>query len=237
MTINFDLMKQSMPYKTKEITSKKTGNKHKEHYITARDVQAVLDEACGPENWQSEFYKIGDTLFCRIGIRVNGEWVWKSDCGESSDISPEKGEASDAFKRAAVMWGVGRFLYSVTGEYRASKYTATTKPADQPAPDPTPAKPVGLPKEAMAAKSEPPAKLPNPMMPKQPSPAEEADALVKVKQQIWGLAKKMGLTEQALADTSIELVNVPLSGLTLALAQVLFNELKGIYKNQEALAV
>jgi hypothetical protein len=39
-------------------------------------------------------------------------WVWKSDCGTESQVEKQKGEASDAFKRAAVMWGIGRFLYS-----------------------------------------------------------------------------------------------------------------------------
>jgi hypothetical protein len=52
-------------------------------------------------------------LFCSIGINVDGWWVWKSDCGTESNVEKQKGEASDAFKRAAVMWGVGRFLYSL----------------------------------------------------------------------------------------------------------------------------
>ena len=57
-------------------------------------------------------------LFCSIGIQVFGigkehtTIVWKSDCGTESNVEKQKGEASDAFKRAAVMWGVGRFLYS-----------------------------------------------------------------------------------------------------------------------------
>jgi hypothetical protein len=41
------------------------------------------------------------------------DWVWKSDCGTESQVEKQKGEASDAFKRAAVMWGIGRFLYSL----------------------------------------------------------------------------------------------------------------------------
>ena len=51
-------------------------------------------------------------MFASIGINSNNEWVWKSDCGTESQVEKEKGEASDAFKRAGVMWGIGRFLYS-----------------------------------------------------------------------------------------------------------------------------
>jgi hypothetical protein len=84
-------------------------------YIDARDVQDLFDEVCGPENWQCRFSEHKGNLFCEIGVRVkeNEEcWVWKSDCGTESQVEKEKGEASDSFKRAAVMFGIGRFLYS-----------------------------------------------------------------------------------------------------------------------------
>ena len=81
-------------------------------YIDSRDVQDLLDEVCGAENWQDRFEEHKGNLFCSIGIQVNGEWIWKSDCGTESQVEKQKGESSDAFKRAAVMWGVGRFLYS-----------------------------------------------------------------------------------------------------------------------------
>jgi len=86
-------------------------------YIDSRQVQDLLDEVCGAENWQCRFEEHKNNMFCSIGIFytdvVSGysEWVWKSDCGTESQVEKQKGEASDAFKRAAVMWGVGRFLY------------------------------------------------------------------------------------------------------------------------------
>ena len=54
-------------------------------------------------------------LFCKIGVRNSetGEWIWKSDTGSSGGFEEEKSLASDAFKRAAVSWGIGRELYSV----------------------------------------------------------------------------------------------------------------------------
>ena len=90
-------------------------------YIDARQVQDLLDEVVGAENWQCKYSEHKGNLFCEIGIRtaasITGEyqdnWVWKSDCGVESNVEKQKGEASDAFKRSAVMWGVGRFLYSL----------------------------------------------------------------------------------------------------------------------------
>ena len=85
-------------------------------YIDARDVQDLLDEVCFPDGWQCKYSEHKGNLFCSIGIWNSKDktWTWKSDCGTESNVEKQKGEASDAFKRAAVMWGVGRFLYSKT---------------------------------------------------------------------------------------------------------------------------
>lgn len=80
-------------------------------YIDARNVQDLLDEVCGANNWQVNYSEHKGNLFASIGINTGAGWVWKSDCGTESNVEKQKGEASDAFKRAAVMWGVGRFLY------------------------------------------------------------------------------------------------------------------------------
>lgn len=85
-------------------------------FKTARVDQSFLDEVVGAENWQSEHYQVKDKDFCKIGIRIDrgdkSEWVWKSDCGAETNVEAEKGESSDAFKRAGFMWGIGRELYS-----------------------------------------------------------------------------------------------------------------------------
>lgn len=86
-------------------------------YIDARDVMDILDEAVGQDGWQDVYTSIDNKLFCSIGIKIDGEWVWKQDCGTESNNEQEKGQVSDAFKRAAVKWGVGRFLYSLPIEY------------------------------------------------------------------------------------------------------------------------
>lgn len=81
-------------------------------YQDARVAMDILDETVGAFNWQKDFKEVKDSCFCSIGIKLDKEWVWKSDCGMESNIDAQKGEASDAFKRAAVNWGIGRELYS-----------------------------------------------------------------------------------------------------------------------------
>lgn len=82
-------------------------------YKTARVDYAVLDETVGPERWACEYREVKGNLFCRIGIRFGDTWVWKENCGVESNQEAEKGEASDAFKRAGFAWGIGRELYAV----------------------------------------------------------------------------------------------------------------------------
>ena len=81
-------------------------------YIDARDVMDRLDDVCGPENWQDKYTVCANGLIiCQIGVRVSDDWVWKSDGAGETQVEGKKGGMSDALKRAAVKWGVGRYLY------------------------------------------------------------------------------------------------------------------------------
>lgn len=82
-------------------------------YIDARDAMDLLDKVCGPENWQDKFEVVGERFVCGIGIRPDKEWIWKFDTGVKAEREAEKSEFSDAFKRAGVKWGIGRFLYDL----------------------------------------------------------------------------------------------------------------------------
>lgn len=82
-------------------------------YIDARDVMERLDEVCGPANWQNNYTGVGAAIVCNIGIRLEDGWVWKSDGAGATDVEAEKGMMSDAFKRAAVRFGIGRYLYDI----------------------------------------------------------------------------------------------------------------------------
>lgn len=83
-------------------------------YKDARVDMKVLDELYGPMNWKRSHQLIGDRLYCTIEIwdTEKGCWVSKQDVGTESNTEPEKGQASDAFKRAGFNWGIGRELYT-----------------------------------------------------------------------------------------------------------------------------
>lgn len=82
-------------------------------YKNARVDMTLLDDVVGPENWKRCHEVINGNLFCTVSIRSeNGEWVSKQDVGVESNTEKEKGQASDAFKRACVNWGIGRELYT-----------------------------------------------------------------------------------------------------------------------------
>lgn len=82
-------------------------------YIDARDVMDRLDTVVGPENWECRYPHAGQKTVCEIGIRCDGNWVYKADGAGDTDTEAEKGALSDAFKRAAVRFGIGRYLYSL----------------------------------------------------------------------------------------------------------------------------
>lgn len=82
-------------------------------YLDARDVMQRLDDVCGIGNWQNKHPHANGKTSCAIGIKIGDEWVWKENGAGDSQVEAEKGAFSDAFKRAAVLWGIGRYLYDV----------------------------------------------------------------------------------------------------------------------------
>jgi hypothetical protein len=131
--IDFDKLRAPFP---PDRVSWRIGNTNKDKtsamalaYIDARDVMERLDAVCGPGEWQCAYPHANGKTVCAIGIRVwlpdpekqldTPQWVWKSDGAGDSDIEAEKGALSDAFKRAAVRWGIGRYLYEVDSPWVA----------------------------------------------------------------------------------------------------------------------
>lgn len=101
------------PFHPKDVKSRKAfGGKAKIlHYIDARNVMERLDEVLGEENWQSKVASYDGKTICELSIRVDDEWITKTDGAGDTGIEADKGAISDAFKRAAVLFGVGRYLY------------------------------------------------------------------------------------------------------------------------------
>ena len=87
-------------------------------YIPARTVMDRLDEAIGPENWQDRYEPgPGGGVICGLSLRINDEWITKWDGADNTQFEAVKGGISDALKRAAVKWGVGRYLYRLPSEW------------------------------------------------------------------------------------------------------------------------
>ena len=83
-------------------------------YITNRAVMDRLDDVFGPANWRNEYTTgPGGGITCGLSVRLGDEWVTKWDGAEETDVEKIKGGLSAAMKRAAVQWGIGRYLYDL----------------------------------------------------------------------------------------------------------------------------
>ncbi len=126
-------------------------------YVDARYVMDRLDEVCGPENWQARYdWSDGKRLVCSLGVRTSGgaladEWIWKANGAGETDIEGEKGAFSDAFKRAAVLFGIARDLYRMQPPKSATPirdaHAAAVASAPPPAPPPIQRAPVPPPEQ------------------------------------------------------------------------------------------
>lgn len=120
----FDRLSQPFP---PELVSWRVGSTNKEKtkgmalaFINARDVMARFDAVCGPAGWERRHPHVGGTTTCEIAIWIEGRgWVVKCDGAGDTDVEAEKGSLSDSFKRAAVNWGVGRYLYDLDAPWVA----------------------------------------------------------------------------------------------------------------------
>lgn len=87
-------------------------------YVTNRAIQNRLDDTVGIDGWHNEFkpWKDEKAQLCGISIYFPHlkQWLTKWDGADDSDFESVKGGLSDSMKRAAVEWGVGRYLYGMT---------------------------------------------------------------------------------------------------------------------------
>lgn len=83
-------------------------------YKDARVDMSILDERYGPMGWKRTHKEVNGNLFCTVSVydKETGQWIEKEDVGVESYVEKQKGEASDAFKRACYNWGIGRELYT-----------------------------------------------------------------------------------------------------------------------------
>ena len=87
-------------------------------YVTNRAIQNRLDDTVGVDGWHNDFvpWKGDQAQLCGISIYFPGSqaWITKWDGADDSDFESVKGGLSDSMKRAAVEWGIGRYLYGMT---------------------------------------------------------------------------------------------------------------------------
>lgn len=83
-------------------------------YKNARVDMQILDETFGRFGWKRSHELINGRLYCTVSIYDDEkcQWVSKQDVGVESNTEAEKGQASDAFKRACFNVGIGRELYT-----------------------------------------------------------------------------------------------------------------------------
>ena len=132
------------PFKASQIKWRKGPNgpngRKELAYIDARDVMNRLDEVFGVNGWQTEFDFIGGRMMCKLSVRwydedgsINEdnwhEWICKTDGADDSNIEGAKGGISDSLKRAAVSFGIGRYLYS------PSAFNGNKEPAEWATPE------------------------------------------------------------------------------------------------------
>jgi hypothetical protein len=84
-------------------------------YVDVRDVMNRLDQVLGPANWRDAYRVLaGGCVVCRLSVRLDGEWIAKVDVGcpseQPDDGHKMKAAFSDALKRAALKFGVARYL-------------------------------------------------------------------------------------------------------------------------------
>jgi hypothetical protein len=91
-------------------------------YTNARAIQDRLDEVLGVDGWEDEYSCLPDgSVVCRLRLRIAGEWIDKMDVGSPSE-QPDAGDKlkaafSDALKRAAVKFGIGRYLHQLPPQW------------------------------------------------------------------------------------------------------------------------
>lgn len=82
-------------------------------YITARGIMNRLDAVLGVTGWWDEYEIVDKGVICKLTCCIDGQPITKIDAAPFTNIESLKGGFSDALKRAAVKFGVGRYLYDL----------------------------------------------------------------------------------------------------------------------------
>jgi hypothetical protein len=87
-------------------------------YVQARAIQNRLDEVFGCFGWSEEYRSVGNNMICRLGVKVDNEWIYKENGASETQVEAFKGGISASFKRVAASgYGIGRYLYNLEESY------------------------------------------------------------------------------------------------------------------------
>ena len=102
------------PFPIKEVLNRPGKGSTLLHYIDARSVMKRLDDVVGMANWQTKIIETasGTRVLCELSVKIEGEWITKTDGSGDTDFEAEKGAISRALCRAATYFGIGRYLYN-----------------------------------------------------------------------------------------------------------------------------
>jgi len=110
------LQSEEIEWRVQQVIEAKNGKPAKlivVPYITNRSVMERFDEQFGWANWSNEIKEIDGGFLCTITVTLpSGQVISKTDGASRTAIEPVKGGISDAMKRAAVQFGLGRGLYN-----------------------------------------------------------------------------------------------------------------------------
>jgi hypothetical protein len=130
-----------------------TSSKGGRPYVDARSIDERLDDVVGPENWHIT-YRVVDPAAYAVECTLTVHGISKSDVGYSNnpagtldksgrvlESEPLKAAYSDALKRAAVHWGIGRYLYPYASKRQreGGEPEHDERPSGRPNPPATPA--------------------------------------------------------------------------------------------------
>ena len=89
-------------------------------YLNSRDIMSRLDEVFGIGGWKNEYTSVPEGVvqnaggvICELSVKFEDGWITKKDIGTTTEIEPLKGAISGSLKRAAVLWGIGRYMYEI----------------------------------------------------------------------------------------------------------------------------
>ena len=87
-------------------------------YVTNRAIMDRLDEVFGIDGWSNEFKEAPDGgILWGITAYFSEVPITKWDGADKTSIEATKGGLSNAMKRAAVQWGIGRYLYNLESNF------------------------------------------------------------------------------------------------------------------------